>query len=54
MPVELSDAYGSIYTTAYDDQAKRIFWDEEGVIHKLQKLEQQNQLKDVVEDYVFQ
>lgn len=54
MPVELSDAFGSIYTTAYDEQARRIFWDEEGVIHKLQKLEQQNLLKDVVEDYIFQ
>lgn len=27
MPVELVDSCGSLYSTAYDEQAKRIFWD---------------------------
>lgn len=35
MPIELSDSFGSIYSTAYDEQAKKIFWEEEGVIHKM-------------------
>lgn len=26
LSVELSDAFGSLYTTAYDEQAKKIFW----------------------------
>jgi dTDP-4-dehydrorhamnose 3,5-epimerase-like enzyme len=51
--VELSDHSGSLYSTAYDEQAKRIFWDEEGVIHKLMKFDEK-QLKDVVEDYYYQ
>lgn len=53
MPVELSDHTGSLYTSAYDEQAKRIFWDEEGVIHKLMSFDEK-QLKDVVEDYYYQ
>jgi hypothetical protein len=53
MGVELSDAFGSIFSTAYDEQSKKIFWDEEGVIHKLMKFDEK-QLKDVVEDYYFQ
>lgn len=28
MPVELVDSSGSLYSTAYDEQAKKIFWDE--------------------------
>jgi hypothetical protein len=51
--IELSDAFGSLYSTAYDEQAKRIFWDDSNAIHKLMKLDP-NQLKDVTEDYIFQ
>ena len=32
MPVELSDAFGSLYTVAYNEHAKKIFWNEEGVM----------------------
>ena len=39
MNVELADAFGSVYSTAYDDQSKKIFWEEEGVIFKLLKLD---------------
>ena len=53
MPVELSDAFGSVYSTAYDEQAKRIFWEEEGVIHKLLQLDPM-QLRDITEDYLYQ
>ena len=35
--VEIADAFGSLFTTAYDEQAKKIFWEEEGVIHKMMK-----------------
>lgn len=51
--VEIADAFGSLFTTAYDEQAKKIFWEEEGVIHKMMKYDQK-QLKDVVQDYYFQ
>ena len=27
MSTELSDAYGSIWTTSYDEQSKKIFWE---------------------------
>lgn len=47
LSTEFSDAFGSFYTTSYDEQAKKIFWDEEGVIFKLMKYEEK-QLKDVV------
>ena len=53
LTVEFSDAFGSIYSTAYDEQAKKIFWEEEGVIHKMMSYDEK-QLKDVVEDYYFQ
>lgn len=53
MGVELGDGFGSIFSTAYDEQARKIFWEEEGVIHKLMKYDD-NQMKDVVEDYYFQ
>ena len=53
MGVELSDAFGSVFSTAYDDQAKKIFWEEEGVIHKLLKCDE-NQIKNIVEDYYYQ
>lgn len=53
IPVELSDYTGSLYSSAYDEQAKKIFWEEEGVIHKLMKFDEK-QLKDVVEDYYYQ
>lgn len=53
LTVELADAFGSVWTTAYDDQSKRIFWEEEGVIHKLMRFDQ-NQIKEVVEDYLYQ
>jgi hypothetical protein len=53
MPIELSDAFGSIYATAYDEQARKIFWEEEGVIHKMLNYDEK-QLKDVVEDYFYQ
>ena len=53
MGSEICDGFGSVYTTAYDEQAKKIFWDEEGVIFKLMKLDEK-QIKEVVEDYYFQ
>ena len=39
MGVELADAFGSVYSNAYDEQSKKIFWDEEGVIYKLMKFD---------------
>jgi len=27
MGVELADAFGSLYSTAYNEQSKKIFWD---------------------------
>ena len=49
----MADPSGSLFSTAYDEQAKKVFWEEEGVIFKLMGFDEK-QLKDVVEDYYFQ